>query len=163
MTKTSAAKAERTNRVAKNSRIASATIKPGKPKAVPFNEDAVDKADAKQAASLEAKVERNKEFKTIPEQVAESKFYYRNWLWDLGAKFFPHSPKFRHVDYYFPDAVGGPLLVDCSQRLNDSAELIKAKVKPIREAGFRYIVLTYGMGIDEAAERLAKIDSEIGL
>ncbi len=148
--------------VGKNTRVASATIKPAKPQAVPFETDPVNLKDERDLVRSSAKVQRNQDYKSVPEQIAESKFYYKNWLWDLKKEYFPYIPKLRHVDYYFPDAVGGPLLVDCAQKTVNSTELIEKKTPAMKKAGFRYIVLDYGMGIDEAAARLAKIDAELG-
>ncbi len=143
---------------ARNPKIASKTLKRSRPKAVPFEEDATDAKDAKQSAQLEAKVDKKKALTTIPEILAESKFHYKNWLWDQDKTHFPFHPRMRHVDLYYPEAQGGPLLIDFPMKEDHAKELQKAKQPIILKAGFRYICLSQNMSIEEAQETLGRID-----
>lgn len=142
----------------RNSKVAARTIKHTSPKSVPFDEDPVDRVDEKQSQRLEAKVDRKQALTSVPEVLAGHKFYYKNWLWDQDKKHFPFLPRMRHVDLYYPEAIGGPLLIDFPMKEAHAEDLRKDKEPLLLKAGYRYICLSQTVGIDEAWELLGRVD-----
>lgn len=80
------------------------------------------------------------EFRTLAEQVAQSKDVIGNWKIPNADKLFPVDIDSRFVDKYFPNAKGGPLYVD---EPTTEVKMVKAyeKQKHLKKMGHRSIVI----------------------
>lgn len=91
--------------------------------------------------------------KTIPDQVAASSVYYRNWEYKGAREDFPNHLTPRFIDRMYPYAVPSPLLVDFAQSPGELSQC-EAKAPRVRARGYRYLILKPGMDINAALEQL---------
>ena len=98
--------------------------------------------------------------RSLSEAIADSDVYILNWYYAGSAIDFPHHPEMRLVDRYFPYAKGGALLIDAPQD-NQDLDLCKKKSIALRAKGYRYLILTKHMNLNDAMDELAKIDKEL--
>jgi hypothetical protein len=89
------------------------------------------------------------------DQVAQSTTCQMNHKWMCADSDFPNEPWMRTVRFYYPYAVGGPLLVDELVMHHQLAGL-KRKEKCLRERGFRYFIFRRQMSITDAMMELEK-------
>lgn len=142
-----------------NPKIASQTLVRSQPEGTVSREEVKDEVYQKR---LDAKIERKKELVTLPEILAQHKFYYRDWLWDQDRKSFPFDPELRHVELYFPYAEGGPLLIDQPTNKQEQEECNKKKDK-VLDKGFRYLAIHQKMDINKAMEALDSLGGKHGM
>lgn len=95
------------------------------------------------------------ELRSRSEKIAGSKICLMSWVFPGAREAFPHEPKLRSVQKYFPYAEGGALLVDEPERLGDELEC-QRKAKVIRKLGFRYLILTRSMSENDARFELSQ-------
>jgi peptidoglycan/xylan/chitin deacetylase (PgdA/CDA1 family) len=95
----------------------------------------------------------------LSEAIADSDVFIRNWYYAGSAVDFPHHTEMRYVDRYFPYAKGGALLLDFPQ---DEQDLKKCEGKSvsIKARGYRYLIVTKHMNLNDALEALEKVDRE---
>lgn len=91
-----------------------------------------------------AKLARKKDLISRAEVAANSKICLLNWKFDQAAEKFPREPWMRKVDFYFPYAAGGPLLVD-DCKLPHQVTQSERKAKILQELGYRFLILRPGM------------------
>lgn len=123
-----------------NPRVAAATVKHKAPS---------DDAKPVRQVAQEASYDTDSDFVGIAEEVAESKVVLGNWEYDEGEAAFPYEVHFRTVDMCFPFATGGPLLID-EVDSEDEVELLERKAKVLREAGYRYVIITPSTDLQDA-------------
>lgn len=98
--------------------------------------------------------------KSLGEQIAGSTIYSKNFKWSGANADFPHSPALRTVEYCYPFAVGGTLLIDvCGQ--NDSPNTFKEKAKVLKKRGYRYLIQTDKMSIMDAMVQLGEVRTDV--
>ena len=149
------ARRARKSDTATNPRIASRTVRRDQPEGTVFREKSALSDEAQQKI-MDKKIAKKREYANLAEELAEHKFYYRNWFWDHARTYFPLEPRLRHVELYFPFAKGGPLLID--QPANDRDQKIaERKQVEIKKAGFRYLILNLKMDENQGREALDKI------
>lgn len=79
--------------------------------------------------------------KSRAEMVAGDFEYVQNKFVKELQSLYPTEPWRWHCDYYFPHALGGPLWLDEPHSIDDLAAL-ESKQKFLRQAGYRYLVLS---------------------
>lgn len=95
-------------------------------------------------------------FRSMPEQIAESEVFTRNWYWPQAMRFFPQNADMRCVDYYFPYAEGGALLMDiCNDPTRQ--KLLEKKAEALRSLGHRYLIVKSSMTPQAAKAELMMI------
>lgn len=80
----------------------------------------------------------------------------RNYKFREADHHFPFEPALRTVDQYFPNAEGGPLLID---EPTDSVQLkaCQRKEKVLRTLGYRYLILRKDSDEFEARQALQAV------
>lgn len=77
----------------------------------------------------------------LASKIAESDLSSRNFKFKDAETHFPLRPTWRTVDRYFPNAKGGPLLVDEPEDKAD-IDACAEKAKVLKKLGYRYVYLT---------------------
>lgn len=103
--------------------------------------------DKPMGATKEAIIKRRATL-SIADQVAGNSYHYKNFYYPGGAESFPHEIDMRMVDKYYPNAVGGPLLID-EPMLPDDVRKCEVKAKALKEKGFRYLVIRRESTLEE--------------
>lgn len=132
-----------------NKQIYSKTIKPKK--GTPSTTVIVDKTQTE-------KPDR-KELKSLAERIAGNPHFTRNWYYPQGWSFFPNEPDMRCVDYYFPYAEGGALLIDVME-LDSDIKKYERKGETLRKIGHRYLILKKDMNENDALYELANSEGK---
>lgn len=96
------------------------------------------------------------EWKSLPEELAQSSVYICRWYFKGGEREFPYQNNLQYVDRYFPYAQGGALLMDFPQD-DDELKLCEKKAPIIRKNGYRYLIVEKSMDINAVRERLSKL------
>lgn len=92
---------------------------------------------------------------SLAQQIADSNFEYVNWIWPEGKDKFPHDFRMWSVDKYFPEAKGGPLLMD-TPRFESEITKCHQKASALHELGYRYLILTPDMSFEDAMLTLSE-------
>lgn len=95
--------------------------------------------------------------KSLAEEIAGNPVFTRNWYYPQGWSFFPNEPDMRCVDYHFPYAEGGALLIDVITDIDGEERLksLERKGKVLRDIGHRYLILKPRMSADLARAELS--------
>lgn len=109
----------------------------------------------KKVDDMIAKIEAREKFQDRAEKLAGSKDWVRNHTFHELVEKVPHEPKLWSVDRYFPQAIGGPLVVE--EPVMDYQRALCEKRRPLIEAmGMRYLVLLTDMDETQDNEELEK-------
>lgn len=119
------------------------TVKKKKTKNDPFM-DAMEKSPEVQSKRQRDRIKNTPEFVTIPEQVAKSTVFVRNWYLDEARKLYPYQDRMKRIDKYFPYAQGGPIMVDETRDEEEAKMLYLEKAPMMKTWGHRYIVIELG-------------------
>lgn len=125
--------------------------------------DANPNPAARDNSALIAKIESRRKLDSLPEKLANSRAFYMNWTVDGAEAFFlKEQPRHRVVDYYFPHAEGGPLLVDTPNMPHEIKRCAEKKLV-FEKLGHCYVVIDPYMSdedafmeLDECRGRLTK-------
>lgn len=91
--------------------------------------------------------------RSLVERIAGSQQFTRNWYYPQGWNFFPNHPDSRCVDFYFPYAEGGALLIDVLE-MGEDPKTYEKKKQLLKEHGHRYLLLLEHMNENEALAEL---------
>lgn len=120
--------------------------------------DAEMPSETTRAAKVEAKLSSMEHgTRPIPDRVAESGVYYRNWEIPGAREEFPYHIELRFVDRMYPYAKPSALLVDMPQTAFDNLQCLK-KGDFCKEMGIRYLILKPEMSYEEAMASLEGSD-----
>jgi hypothetical protein len=115
--------------------------------------------------AIDARPERKARphLRTITDRLAGSNMYFRNWRWPEAARDFPAEPWMRSVAKCYPDAIGGPILIDEPQiekgddgKAHPQIIACERRAEVLRKHGYRYIILKKGMSEADAREELER-------
>lgn len=109
-----------------------------------------------QEKARDAIIERKSKLQSTADRLAGSTFHYRNWYFHEGKEEFPQHNDMRCVDKMYPFAEGGQLLVD-EPRTQFEIDQCNDKKKVLHRLGYRYVIITPGMSLLEAAEGLRDV------
>ncbi len=98
---------------------------------------------------------RRHDLVSIASQIAKDNLYEKNWPIPDGRKLFPVLAKLRFIDKRFPNAAGGPLLVDEPSDAQEVA-LCEVKRKYLNQMGLRYIVVTENSTVEDCLSQLER-------
>lgn len=107
-------------------------------------------------------VSYHSDFRSIAEQLANSRFYYRNRLVFELKQEYPNESRAWHVDLFFPNATGGALYVDYVKHFDDAVaykQLVdwhKERSNVMNRSGYRYVYLEHNTSLAEAKEQLGE-------
>lgn len=146
------------NRMAKNPKVKAATIDSFGTDRLPTEETIAEKKSERPF------VKKQRQYSMIPDSLARSDFYMRNWPIPKGKEMFPVEWKMQFVELYYPEArlangTKSPLFIDMPNTVHDVA-LCERKLKMMREKGMRYTYIKVGEGEIEATWRLEGLDVE---
>jgi hypothetical protein len=91
-------------------------------------------------AKHKARLSRSKEWRSLAEELAKDKLYYKNHYYPGNKEFMRDHPRMRFVDRYFPYAKGGPLYVD-EPMDKDEIALCEKKRDFMKEHKLRYVII----------------------
>lgn len=90
---------------------------------------------------LDSKPRKMKIVDPISDQVADSKYYIRNWKWNGAQDDFPQEPWLRCTDKFYPRSQFGPIAID---EPRNEIDILKSerKKKFLKEKGIRFLITT---------------------
>ena len=118
----------------------------------------VDDERQPQTVALADEVKRERaqpstKFTRLPQKLAHSHFYIRNYGVQALKEAFPASAAAGTVSAYFPFAEGGPLYVD-EPRHPYNIEECRKKTVVMRKAGLKYVYLEKDDTLETALQKL---------
>lgn len=96
---------------------------------------------------------RSRKSESLSDDVAESKFHYRNQFCSELKLSYPMLPAYWHVDKFYPMAEGGPLYVDEPRTDYDTAISLE-KQRLMTGAGHRFVVIKPDMSMDDVLNQM---------
>lgn len=110
--------------------------------------------DLDQKKPKEAKTrEERKHFPSLADRLAQSSLCIKNWRWPTASQDFARDLRQASVALYYPNAKGGPLLVDYVHYEEDK-KVLAEKSMILKKRGFRYVVLHRDTEESEGLEAL---------
>ena len=105
---------------------------------------------------------RPKVFFHIADEIAQSGFFYRNYLVQALRDAYPNTPRMFHVERFYPTAKK-PLYVDFVPQIADKVaqqtvlNIYLERSLVMRRAGLRYVYITHDMGLGDALEQMGEV------
>lgn len=120
--------------------------------------DAGDAAEAQTSKPMVVGLARPRPdhgLRPVQEQIAESSVHYCNWQYEGAREDWPLHMAERHVARMYPYAKPSALLVDFADT-EEEKFICEEKAKRIRKRGYRYLIVSNGMTVEQALEQLGE-------
>jgi len=137
----------------KNQQIAAKVIRRTHPRVSDFMAGTKTQ-EVKHERRLE-RVEHLKLLKSRAERLARDNYCVMNWKWQGSETAFPDEPWLRTVEKYYPNAQGGPLLID-EPLLPEDIKTCERKRPYLEKQGYCYVVLEPNVDEFKDQEELTK-------
>ena len=111
---------------------------------------------AREAQAVSPKHREIVKSNSIYDKIAGDTFYYLNYYYAGGKEKYPHDHQehMRRVSRFYPNAIGGAILMDEMRYPGDAADFAE-KAKIMKQFGFRYVIIDRSKKESDILEQLA--------
>ena len=102
------------------------------------------------------------EYRSLAEQVSQSKYFERNKFVQALKLAFPQNPKLWTIDRYFPHAKGGAIYVEEPTYESEKKDA-RLKREAMRGEPGRFLIIEVGMENADVMHQLAEMEIDDGL
>lgn len=135
----------------KDNKVYARVVNPGTAQTVELpNEEEVKEVRRKESMYV------SQQFKLVAEKIAKSTVHYKNWYCPELKNKWRSDDRMKRIDFYYPFAEKGPLLVDeCGSE--EEMEKLMTKRNELKKHGYRYIILESDTDVYTALDSLGEV------